>query len=118
MVGFDPPAAVMSLSAILAEAILSGRSDAIIAADRDGIIRFWNPGAERYSAIPAMKPWANPSTSLFHSGFDSGIGMATAGSYRLVTVATAIMTCRPTARTARQSLSSSRLCRCATELVA
>jgi PAS domain S-box-containing protein len=47
MVGFDPCAAVMSLSAILAEAILSGRSDAIIAADRDGIIRFWNPGAER-----------------------------------------------------------------------
>lgn len=23
------------------------RSDAIVAADRDGIIRFWNPGAER-----------------------------------------------------------------------
>jgi PAS domain S-box-containing protein len=26
---------------------LSTRSDAIVAADRDGIIRFWNPGAER-----------------------------------------------------------------------
>ena len=37
----------MNLSAVLAEAILSARSDAIIAADRDGIIRFWNPGAER-----------------------------------------------------------------------
>lgn len=37
----------MSLSAVLAEAILSARSDAIIAADRRGIIRFWNPGTER-----------------------------------------------------------------------
>ena len=31
----------------LPKAILSTRSDAIIADDRDGIIRFWNPGAER-----------------------------------------------------------------------
>lgn len=37
----------MNLSALIADAILSARSDAIIAADRDGIIRFWNPGAER-----------------------------------------------------------------------
>jgi PAS domain S-box-containing protein len=32
---------------LLARFLLSTRSDAIIAADRDGIIRFWNPGAER-----------------------------------------------------------------------
>jgi PAS domain S-box-containing protein len=32
---------------LIAEALLSTRSDAVIAADRDGIIRFWNPGAER-----------------------------------------------------------------------
>ena len=31
----------------VARAILSTRSDAIVAADRDGLIRFWNPGAER-----------------------------------------------------------------------
>jgi len=31
----------------VAEALLSTRSDAIVAADADGIIRFWNPGAER-----------------------------------------------------------------------
>jgi PAS domain S-box-containing protein len=31
----------------VAEALLSTRSDAIVAADRDGVIRFWNPGAER-----------------------------------------------------------------------
>jgi PAS domain S-box-containing protein len=31
----------------IAQAILAARSDAIVAADRDGIIRFWNPGAER-----------------------------------------------------------------------
>jgi PAS domain S-box-containing protein len=34
-------------SDLLAEAVLSTESDAIIAADKDGIIRFWNPGAER-----------------------------------------------------------------------
>jgi PAS domain S-box-containing protein len=32
---------------LLADAVLSTRSDAIVAADRDGVIRFWNPGAER-----------------------------------------------------------------------
>ncbi len=31
----------------IAQALLSTRSDAVVAADRDGIIRFWNPGAER-----------------------------------------------------------------------
>src|SRR5690606_19861374 len=36
---------------------LSTRSDAIVAADRDGIIRVWNPGAERifgYAADEAL----------------------------------------------------------------
>ena len=40
----------------LAQRILTTVSDAIIAADRDGVIRFWNPGAERifgYSASEA-----------------------------------------------------------------
>ena len=31
----------------VAAALLSTRSDAVVAADRDGIIRFWNAGAER-----------------------------------------------------------------------
>jgi PAS domain S-box-containing protein len=37
----------VNISDVVAEAVLSGRGDAIIAADRAGIIRFWNPGAER-----------------------------------------------------------------------
>jgi PAS domain S-box-containing protein len=37
----------MSFSDTLADAILSMNSDAIIAANKEGIIRFWNPGAER-----------------------------------------------------------------------
>ena len=31
----------------VANALLTTRSDAVVAADRDNIIRFWNPGAER-----------------------------------------------------------------------
>jgi PAS domain S-box-containing protein len=37
----------MNLAPALAEALLATRSDAIVGADREGIIRFWNPGAER-----------------------------------------------------------------------
>jgi PAS domain S-box-containing protein len=37
----------MKYSNVLAQAILSTDSDAIVAADRDGIITFWNSGAER-----------------------------------------------------------------------
>jgi PAS domain S-box-containing protein len=37
----------VNVSELVAQAILRTRSDAIIAADRDGVICFWNPGAER-----------------------------------------------------------------------
>ena len=37
----------MTIADLVSEAVLSTHSDAIIAADRDGIIGFWNPGAER-----------------------------------------------------------------------
>jgi PAS domain S-box-containing protein len=37
----------MELREQLAAALLATQSDAIVVADRDGIIRFWNPGAER-----------------------------------------------------------------------
>jgi PAS domain S-box-containing protein len=37
----------MDREAVLKEAVLSTNSDAIIAADKDGTIFFWNPGAER-----------------------------------------------------------------------
>lgn len=38
---------MMSFHDTLAKAILSTSSDAIVASDGEGIIRFWNPGAER-----------------------------------------------------------------------
>jgi PAS domain S-box-containing protein len=34
-------------SRVLPRALLATASDAIIATDREGVIRFWNPGAER-----------------------------------------------------------------------
>ena len=37
----------MNYSDMLARALLGTSSDAIIAADRDGVVRFWNPGAKR-----------------------------------------------------------------------
>jgi len=37
----------------VAEALLSTRSDAVVAADVDGIIRLWNPGAERIFGFSA-----------------------------------------------------------------
>jgi len=37
----------MDLSGLIAESLLRTRSEAIIAAGRNGIICFWNPGAER-----------------------------------------------------------------------
>lgn len=47
----------MNISDALAHAVLSTRSDAIIAADKEGLIRFWNPGATRifgFSEAEAM----------------------------------------------------------------
>ena len=37
----------MRMAQVLAQAVLASSGDAIIATDRDGVIRFWNPGAER-----------------------------------------------------------------------
>ena len=47
----------MNLPALIAEAVLGGKSEAVIAADEEGIVRFWNPGAERlfgYSSAEAI----------------------------------------------------------------
>jgi PAS domain S-box-containing protein len=39
-------------SASVGLAVLRGEGDAIVAADRDGVIRFWNPGAVRIFGFP------------------------------------------------------------------
>ena len=47
----------MNVANLVGAAVLSSRSDAIVAADRDGVVRFWNPGAERifgYTAEEAI----------------------------------------------------------------
>lgn len=37
----------MDLEQLLAESLLGSASDAIVVSDREGVIRVWNPGAER-----------------------------------------------------------------------
>ncbi|CEJ11680.1 Sensor protein FixL [bacterium YEK0313] len=44
----------------LAEALFNQSTDAILAADRDGIIRFWNPGAERIFGFAAAEAIGQP----------------------------------------------------------
>jgi PAS domain S-box-containing protein len=42
---------------VLADAVLNTNSDAIVASDKDGMIQFWNPGAERifgYTSVDAI----------------------------------------------------------------
>jgi PAS domain S-box-containing protein len=41
------------ISANIADAVLRGTGDAIVACDRDGIICFWNPGAARIFGFSA-----------------------------------------------------------------
>jgi PAS domain S-box-containing protein len=43
----------MDFPQVLARSLLAASSDAIVAADRNGAIRFWNPGAERIFQYPA-----------------------------------------------------------------
>ena len=45
----------MDVVPIIEDAILSARSDAIAAADKEGTIAFWNPGAERIFGYPAAE---------------------------------------------------------------
>jgi PAS domain S-box-containing protein len=47
----------MDMSRLVADAILSAAADAVVATDPDGIIRVWNPGAERifgHRAVEAL----------------------------------------------------------------
>lgn len=50
----------MNLQQILGEAILSAGADAIVAADKEGIIRFWNSGAERIFGYTSAEAVGRP----------------------------------------------------------
>jgi PAS domain S-box-containing protein len=48
---------MMISPSVLADAVLRTNADAIVASDKDGIIRFWNPGAQRifgYTSLEAI----------------------------------------------------------------
>ena len=104
----------MSLPTLVAEAVLSARADAIVAADSDGVIRFWNPGAERifgYTRDEALGRSLNliiPERlrQRHWEGYRKvmQIGQSRYGESNVL----AVPAC---ARTGRPSQSSSRLCR-------
>ena len=82
----------MSYPDALVQAVLSTQSDGIIAADRDGIIVFWNPGAERIFGKQATRPLANHWTSSSRNDCESAIGKAISMSWRAARADTAMAT--------------------------
>jgi len=103
----------VNVSELVAQSVLLTRSDAIIAADRDGIICFWNPGAERMfghvsgEAIGRSLDLIIPER-LRQRHWDGFRQTMETGRSRYGEV-----TCsrfQPFARMARQSPSSSQLC--------
>ena len=109
----------MSFSDTLADAILSMNSDAIIAADKEGIIRFWNPGAERifgYASGTAIRQSLDIIIPERLRKRHFGTGIATSSrAVRAVTVMATSSRCPGSKRTAQGSPSSSRLCHCGTK---
>ena len=71
----------MDFSELIAQAILLTRSEAIIAADRDGVIRLWIRALNASSGMPAAKRLDARSTSSFRNGCGSDTGMAFAKSW-------------------------------------
>jgi PAS domain S-box-containing protein len=45
----------MDLRQLLLDALLASDADALVLSDRDGVIRVWNPGAERIFGFPAAE---------------------------------------------------------------
>lgn len=98
----------VNFAELVAEALLSTRSDAIVATESDGIIRFWNPGAERVFGR-SRRNVVGRSLDLIPSDCGSGIGKALPMSCSRDRVAIAEVTCsrsRPCATMTRRFLCS------------
>jgi PAS domain S-box-containing protein len=52
----------------LAQSVLSASADAILAVDREGIIRFWNPGAERIFGFSREEALGRPLDMIVPEG--------------------------------------------------
>ena len=64
----------MDLQSMLGEAILSANSDAIIAADKEGIIVSGIPAQNGSSAIRTRTPWGDHWILSFHRRCENAIG--------------------------------------------
>jgi hypothetical protein len=63
----------------LGRAVLEAAPDAIILADREGVIRFWNRGPSGCSASPPRRRSAAPSTPSSRSRSGRGTGPGSTG---------------------------------------
>jgi PAS domain S-box-containing protein len=77
-----PRANAVNVSELIGKSLLQMRSDAIVAADRDGIICFWNPGAERIFGHAAADAIGHSLDLIIPGRLRDGIGKVIAAQDR------------------------------------
>jgi PAS domain S-box-containing protein len=76
----------LDISELLPKALLSSRADVILAADRDGIIRFWSPGGKRMFGHSATEALGCSLDLIIPFGNVTGLGLGK--QWRLAKAAT------------------------------
>src|SRR4051812_10033218 len=77
----------------LGEAVLASASDAVVATDREGIITFWNPGAERIFGFAASEAVGRSLDLIVPDNLRPRHWLATVASWQHAKAGTATGTC-------------------------